>query len=247
MWKRLKIPTTPSHRCTNGFSKLRIQVLTVSQGLQQTLPLRIRLLLSYWYQWMTLFVFDWQGSFLEYPVTWMITNKIGWIMICQNIYKNIYIYIYIHTYMYYCIHVFSSIFTNIIYFQTCTSHLPFGGLLGDLTSNLLLSFLLATDALRESSPLSSRLAMKSQQGILSWFLSHFDGRLKKNQGIWEQDIHCLLATLPNLWTFWMSFLHFPSQCVWIDKQLSANLKVKLRPTVMTCTNYTLQKDGTNKN
>lgn len=94
MWKRLKIPTTPSHRCTNGFSKLRIQVLTVSQGLQQTLPLRIRLLLSYWYQWMTLFVFDWQGSFLEYPVTWMITNKIGWIMICQNIYKNISIYIY---------------------------------------------------------------------------------------------------------------------------------------------------------
>ena len=157
-------------------------------------------------------------------------------------------HIYVHTYMYYCIHVFSSIFTNIIYFQTCTSHLPFGGLLGDLTSNLLLSFLLATDALRESSPLSSRLAMKSQQGILSWCLSHFDGRLrKKNQGIWEQDIHCLLATLPNLWTFWMSFLHFPSQCVWIDKQLSANLKVKLRPTVMTCTNYTLQKDGTNKN
>ena len=112
MWKRLKIPTTPSHRCTNGFSKLRIQVLTVSQGLQQTLPLRICLLLSYWYQWMTLFVFDWQGSFLEYPVTWMITNKIGWIMICQNIYKNIYTYIYIHTYMYYCIHVFSSIFTR---------------------------------------------------------------------------------------------------------------------------------------
>ena len=128
MWKRLKIPTTRSHRCTNGFSKLRIQVLTVSQGLQQTLPLRIRLLLSYWYQWMTLFVFDWRGSFLEYPVTWMITNKIGWIMICQNICIYIHIYIYIHTYMYYCIHVFSSIFTNIIYFQTCTSHLPFGGL-----------------------------------------------------------------------------------------------------------------------
>lgn len=75
--------------------------------------------------------------------------------------------------------------------------------------------------------------MKSQ-GILSLLLSHFDGRFfKKKQGIWEQDIHCLLATLPNLWTFWMSFLHFPSQCVWIDKKLSANLKVKLRPTVMT--------------
>ena len=160
-----------------------------------------------------------------------------------------YIYIYIYTYMYYCIHVFSSIFTNIIYLQTCTSHLPFGGLLGDLTSELLPSFLLATDALRESSPLSSRLAMKSQQGILSLFLSHFDGRFfpKKKQGIWEQDIHCLLATLPNLWRFWMSFLHFPSQCVWIGKKLSANLKVKLRPTVMTFTNYILQKDGTNTN
>lgn len=103
MWKRLKIPTAPSHRCTNGFSELRIQVLTVSQGLQQTLPLRIRLLLSYWYQWMTLFVFDWRGSFLEYPETWMITNKIGWIMICQNI--NIYTHIYIYTRI--CIIVFT--------------------------------------------------------------------------------------------------------------------------------------------
>ena len=216
MWKRLKIPTTPSHRCTNGFSKLRIQVLTVSQGLQQTLPLRIRLLLSCWYQWMTLFVFDWRGSFLEYPVTWMITNKIGWIMICPNI------YIYIYTYMYYCIHVFSSIFTNIIYLQTCTSHLPFGGLLGDLTSELLPSFLLATDALRESSPLSSRLAMKSQQGILSLFLSHFDGRFfpKKNRAsgnkisivYWQpfqtyEDFGCLsFIFLPNAFGLAKNFL-----------------------------------------
>ena len=116
-------------------------------------------------------VFDWRGVFFgisrdlnDYKQIWVNYDM------SQYIYIYKYTHIHIYTYMYYCIHVFSSIFTNITNFQTCTSHLPFGGFL-------------ATDALRESSPLSSRLTMKSQ-GILSLFLSHFDGRfLKRNQGI----------------------------------------------------------------